>query len=478
MRLLLFLAALLAATGAARAGCPGTSGDCPVGTFSGLVIGPGAIHAAVSSTTAAPFNIPPGSAPTSPSNGDMWTTSSGFFIRSGGVTVGPLGTGSNVTWPGLHDVIVSSTTDSPLGIHINNGECLVGTTTDPASGACGGAAFIAIQDSAGNTVNSVATVQFGPGLIVAPNGSGVGTVNLNPTVRAVATCSGSPSPCLITQNDASGQVTYTGASLTATIPAITAASFTGALTAGTLTTSSVTGTISIGQALLGAGVPDGTIIYAGSGSSWSACVLVNNACASTASVSSEAMTSIFGASGATVRLLNTNAANLTLASATTIVGYPGGATGTVPFDGGIDIASTGAIWNGVGLGFQPGQAFTNRDQTWNPSNTQTWGLSKVPRNAQTGTAYTLSASDCGIPLDIANGSPVTVTVPGTYPLDCFTPITQTGAGQITVVTSTGATIDGPGGITKTRVQWSTISVMANTNAGGTTAHVIVGGDGA
>lgn len=38
----------------------------------------------------APFNIPPGSAPTSPTNGDIWETSSGMFIRVNGVTVGPL----------------------------------------------------------------------------------------------------------------------------------------------------------------------------------------------------------------------------------------------------------------------------------------------------------------------------------------------------------------------------------------------------
>lgn len=45
----------------------------------------------VASTTAeASLNIPHGSAPTNPVNGDIWTTSAGLFVRINGVTVGPL----------------------------------------------------------------------------------------------------------------------------------------------------------------------------------------------------------------------------------------------------------------------------------------------------------------------------------------------------------------------------------------------------
>jgi hypothetical protein len=46
------------------------------------------------------------------------------------------------------------------------------------------------------------------------------------------------------------------------------ASFTGSISSSTLTVSSVTGTIAIGQAVVGAGVADGTYITAGSGTSW------------------------------------------------------------------------------------------------------------------------------------------------------------------------------------------------------------------
>lgn len=36
------------------------------------------------------LRIPHGSAPTSPVDGDIWTTTAGLFVRVNGVTVGPL----------------------------------------------------------------------------------------------------------------------------------------------------------------------------------------------------------------------------------------------------------------------------------------------------------------------------------------------------------------------------------------------------
>jgi hypothetical protein len=38
------------------------------------------------------FNLPHGTSPASPVNGDLWTTSSGLFVRINGSTIGPLGT--------------------------------------------------------------------------------------------------------------------------------------------------------------------------------------------------------------------------------------------------------------------------------------------------------------------------------------------------------------------------------------------------
>jgi hypothetical protein len=45
---------------------------------------------AASTTAISSLNIPHGAAPTSPVNGDIWTTTAGLFVRINGVTVGPL----------------------------------------------------------------------------------------------------------------------------------------------------------------------------------------------------------------------------------------------------------------------------------------------------------------------------------------------------------------------------------------------------
>ena len=53
----------------------------------------GKVSTAASTTSAASLNLPHGAAPTTPSNGDVWTTTAGIYVRVNGTTVGPLGTG-------------------------------------------------------------------------------------------------------------------------------------------------------------------------------------------------------------------------------------------------------------------------------------------------------------------------------------------------------------------------------------------------
>lgn len=69
----------------------------------------GKITLPASTTSNAPINLPHGSAPTSPVDGDLWTTTAGTYIRINGTTVGPLGTsggGGSIT------AIVSQTPDN------------------------------------------------------------------------------------------------------------------------------------------------------------------------------------------------------------------------------------------------------------------------------------------------------------------------------------------------------------------------------
>ncbi len=67
--------------------------------FAGLVI------TVASATGGAGFRLPHGTAPTSPVNGDIWTTTAGLFARINGSTVGPYGTGGGST-PGGADTQV------------------------------------------------------------------------------------------------------------------------------------------------------------------------------------------------------------------------------------------------------------------------------------------------------------------------------------------------------------------------------------
>jgi hypothetical protein len=61
-------------------------------------------------TTNAPLNIPQGTAPASPNNGDLWTTSTGLYAQINGATVGPL-TGGAVTLADGADTALGYTTD-------------------------------------------------------------------------------------------------------------------------------------------------------------------------------------------------------------------------------------------------------------------------------------------------------------------------------------------------------------------------------
>jgi len=71
----------------------------------------GPLITTASTTSAAGLNLPQGSAPTSPTNGDLWTTSAGVYARINGTTVGPFSGGS--TWTQI------ATTSSPSGTTVD-----------------------------------------------------------------------------------------------------------------------------------------------------------------------------------------------------------------------------------------------------------------------------------------------------------------------------------------------------------------------
>lgn len=57
------------------------------------------INAPAATTSIPSIRLPHGTAPSSPTNGDVWTTSAGIYVQINGSTVGPLGTGGGGSTP-------------------------------------------------------------------------------------------------------------------------------------------------------------------------------------------------------------------------------------------------------------------------------------------------------------------------------------------------------------------------------------------
>lgn len=92
-------------------------------------------------------------------------------------------------------------------------------------------------------------------------------------------------------------------------------------------------------------------------------------------------------------------------------------------------------------------------------------------NTQSGTSYTIQASDAGKLVSFTNSSAIAVTITNTLDL---TPgqrvdIIQYGTGQITVAGSGGATVVGSLGL-KTRTQWSVATILCTA----TDTYVVLG----
>jgi len=94
-------------------------------------------------------------------------------------------------------------------------------------------------------------------------------------------------------------------------------------------------------------------------------------------------------------------------------------------------------------------------------------------NAQTGTSYTLAASDKDKLVELNNASAITVTVPNNSSVGIVdgaqVNLLQTGAGQVTVAAGSGVTVNGTPGL-KLRAQYSSATLIKRS----TNTWVIVG----
>lgn len=112
------------------------------------------------------------------------------------------------------------------------------------------------------------------------------------------------------------------------------------------------------------------------------------------------------------------------------------------------------------------------------SGTQTFGSVIGTINTQSGTTYTLAATDCGKTILFTSASSITLTTLNSLVAGCAIAIEQGGAGQITVTAGSGATQHSAHSYTKTFAQYAIIGLFVDTNSGGTAADFIITGDGA
>lgn len=97
-----------------------------------------------------------------------------------------------------------------------------------------------------------------------------------------------------------------------------------------------------------------------------------------------------------------------------------------------------------------------------------WGSPTV--NAQTGVAYTLTASDCGNTVTLNNAAAITLSVP-VLAIGCEVDIIQLGAGQVTIANSGLMVVQNAFNLFKTRAQYSLVTVKILT-----ATLAILGGD--
>lgn len=99
------------------------NGTTRITTTSAGITTTGKVTTAASATGGAGLNLPHGTAPTSPVNGDVWTTTSGLYARINSATVGPFGpvsiteSGTSM-WAGTGSGALGSGTNTAFGLGV------------------------------------------------------------------------------------------------------------------------------------------------------------------------------------------------------------------------------------------------------------------------------------------------------------------------------------------------------------------------
>lgn len=141
-----------------------------------------------------------------------------------------------------------------------------------------------------------------------------------------------------------------------------------------------------------------------------------------------------------------------LAALTALVGgLPGAALPLVPVAGGV-----------VGVDTQ----FSREDHQHPPQ--------PATINLQSGTTYTVAASDDGKVVELSNALAITVTVENSLPVGFSCLFVQVAAGQVSFTPEAGATQRQASAYTKTRAQWSVVTMYVRANSGAAAEYVLSG----
>lgn len=228
-----------------------TLGYTPVNRAGDTMLGK--LTTAASQTSGAGFNLPQGSAPAAPQNGDVWTTLTGMYARINGATIGPFGAISassfaataplSVTFP-VQVVTYALNYDSSLTLSGSN----LSVATAPAGALTGTTLNATVVSSSLTSVGALSAGSLASGFTPVSNAllaNSATTVN-GQTCTLGATCTVTASATTITVGSTlvaggtTGRVLYdnggtlgelavtgSGSAVLATSPSIASPTFTG-----------------------------------------------------------------------------------------------------------------------------------------------------------------------------------------------------------------------------------------------------------
>lgn len=149
-----------------------------------------------------------------------------------------------------------------------------------------------------------------------------------------------------------------------------------------------------------------------------------------------------------------------------VVSTSGGAAVTGP---GSSTDNTITRWNGTGGNSIQGSGIviSDNDEIYNY---------KALFNDQSGTSYTLQASDAGKPITLTNGSSITLNLPSSLPKGFSCEIIQGSTGQVTFSPQSGATLQNRQSHNRIAGQYGAARLFVVSNIGGTSAVYNLAGD--